>query len=705
MHSILGKDVDMVHVQLVGINGKILFEQEELVQGKYTGKQSRFIKDLKTLEMLKSEALVARDRKFENQTVTEIVVPITEVSLGHVVSVVYVFSYQSLDQRMRGVYRQLLLTLVPVLLVTLMIVVPFSITLSNPVAKLRRLIERIREGDLDTRIEVNTRDEIGELADAFNEMTADLKQSRNKLEEYSKDLENLVAERTKALEEVMQQVVQSEQKYRSMMDATNNEVYISSPDYRIEYINPAMSKRIGSDALGKNCYEKIYGLNQKCTWCLQDQAHQGEHAEVEIVSPKDGCTYHVSGSPIFHEDGSIATMMINRNVTDQKEKEKRLSNAKRLESIGILAGGIAHDFNNLLMMIGGYVSIAEFHLDPSDKAFMPLQKAQEASMRAQKLTRQLITFSQGGSPVRREGAIESLIETAANQTVAQTGVVLQFDRPHGIRRLKFDEGQMMHALQNIIFNAVESMPDGGTVAITVQNLTVSPEYATKNPLLPEGDYVKISIQDHGVGIAESHLPKIYDPYFSTKEMGAQKGTGLGLTTAYSIIHKHNGTIDVQSRIGKGTTFSIYLPVEEDDHLEMEPVPCVRHAEATGRKGRILVMDDEEMIRDLTRTILERLGYAVETVRDGAEAIKVYQASGHASEPFDAVILDLSIKGGLGGKDALKSLLKINPQVKAIVCSGYSDDAVMKNYKEYGFSGALAKPCAVQELKTVLASVI
>ncbi|MBI9082377.1 MAG: response regulator [Desulfobacterales bacterium] len=705
MHDILSKDTDIVHTQLVGINGKILFEQGELTQGKYFEKKARFIRDPRTLEMLKSEVIVSLNRGFEHKAVTEIVVPITEVSLGHVVSVVYVLSYQSLEQRMQLVYRHLLLTMVPVLLLTVLIVVPFSVTLSNPVEKLHRLIEKIRKGDLDTRVEVNTNDEIGDLADAFNEMTSDLKQSRSKLEEYSKSLEKLVAERTKALEDAMQHVVQSEQKYRSMMDATNNEVYICSSDFIIEYINPAMSKRVGLNASSMNCYQVLYGLDRKCTWCIQDRVQQGEHGEIEIVSPKNGCTYHVSGSPIFHEDGSISAMMINRNITEQKKLEEELLNARKLESLGILAGGIAHDFNNLLMMITGYISLAEFELNPEDSAYMSLQEAQDASRRAKKLTKQLITFSQGGAPVRREGAIDVLIETVANQVIEQTAAKLKFSCPQGIRRLKFDEGQMSHAFQNIIVNAAESMPGGGTVTVTVDNLAISSENADQNLLLSEGDYVKISIQDQGVGVSEEHLLKIYDPYFSTKEMGAQKGIGLGLTTAYSIIKKHNGTIDVQSSVGNGSTFSIYLPADEKGHVRVDPGMGVKPSYPTDRKGKILVMDDEEVIRDLSRETLVGMGYAVETAKDGAEAIRVYRASIRSHEPFDAVLLDLSVKGGLGGEDAVKTLLKINPQAKVIVCSGYPDDPVMKNYTKYGFSGALAKPYAIKILHETLDAII
>jgi len=264
--------------------------------------------------------------------------------------------------------------------------------------------------------------------------------------------------------------------------------------------------------------------------------------------------------------------------------------------------------------------------------------------------------------------------------------------------VEFDEGQMKHAINNMIVNAEESMPDGGTIHLGAENFNLT---AGGDLPFPEGRYVKISIRDQGVGIPEKHISMIFDPYFSTKEMGPRKGMGLGLATTYSIINRHDGYITVESEVGVGTTFTINLPAHEKDLRESKPGGVIKPEEPSVRTGRILLMDDEEMIRDLGHRILTRLEYDPELAVDGNEAIEMYQKAMDSGKPFEIVILDLTVKGGLGGKDAAKKILKLNPHAKVIVSSGYSNDPVMTEFREYGFIAALPKPYKIQDMINAL----
>ena len=272
--------------------------------------------------------------------------------------------------------------------------------------------------------------------------------------------------------------------------------------------------------------------------------------------------------------------------------------------------------------------------------------------------------------------------------------------------VEFDQGQMKHAVKNLIINAVESMSNGGSIVVKAENFNISPETTEKSLPLQEEKYVKISIQDHGAGIPEKLLSKIFDPYFSTKDRGIEKGMGLGLATTFSIINRHDGHITVESETGVGTTFTIYLPVAVEKMVGIEPVKMVEPEEPSIRTKRILVMDDEEMIRRLSKHRLGRLlGYEAELAKDGAQAIELYKESMDSGKPFDAIILDLTVKGGMGGKDTVKALLELDPQVKAIVSSGYSDDPVMTYFESYGFARALVKPYTKEDLNDVLNNVI
>ena len=414
----------------------------------------------------------------------------------------------------------------------------------------------------------------------------------------------------------------------------------------------------------------------------------------------------ISAALIESSDGEPLGMVVNlTDITKRKALEAQLQHAQKLDSIGLLAGGMAHDFNNLLYVIMGNISMAKDGVKPANGIAELLNEAEKASQKVKELANQLITFSEGGAPVKKVSSIGNLVKETTNLILSDTNVKSEFIFPDDLRFVEFDEGQMKQAVKNLTVNAVESMPDGGAIVVKAENFNISSEIKEKSLPLSEGKYVKISIRDHGVGIFEEHLSEIFDPYFSTKERGIEKGMGLGLATTYSIINRHAGHITVESEVGVGTTFTIYLPAAVEEIAGIEPVKMVEPEKPAVRTGRILVMDDEEMNRRVSKEMLSRLGYEPELAEDGAEAIELYKKAKESGAPFDAVILDLTIKGGMGGKDAVKALLGLDPQIKAIVSSGYSSDPVMTDFRAYGFIEALPKPYSVRDLKDMLNKIL
>ncbi len=368
---------------------------------------------------------------------------------------------------------------------------------------------------------------------------------------------------------------------------------------------------------------------------------------------------------------------------------------EKLESIGTLAGGIAHDFNNILTGIMGNIGLAKRHVQPKSKAGERLVEAEKASLRARDLTQQLLTFARGGAPIKKLVSIAELIQDSTTFALRGSNVRCEFSLVDDLWSAEIDEGQINQVITNLVINADEAMPEGGILNIGAKNRVVKTRSALP---LPEGNYVEITIEDHGVGISKEHLSKIFDPYFTTK----QKGSGLGLSSAYSIVKNHSGYITARSKLGVGTTFHIYLPASE------KPIPVEKEAvaeTAVAGKGRILVMDDEEVIRQLLESELTDVGYEVELTVDGAEAIEQYRKAKESGQPFDAVILDLTVPGGLGGKDVIRKLLEIAPDVKAIVSSGYSTDPIMADFKDYGFRGVVAKPYKMEQLEKTLRSLL
>ena len=410
---------------------------------------------------------------------------------------------------------------------------------------------------------------------------------------------------------------------------------------------------------------------------------------------KDGndLTVILNTSIDFKDKAFERVTIVVQDVTERKRMEQELLKARQLESIGILAGGIAHDFNNLLTGIMGNISLAKMDLDEKGRAYRILNQAEKASARATDLTLRLLTFSKGGEPMTREVSVKEVIEEAARFALGGSEIRCDIEVSEEIPTVEIDPGQIDQVIRNLISNAIQASPADGPIEIEVRNCRLNPSDGI--PLKP-GDYVRITCKDRGGGIPPENIHKIFDPYFTTKE----HGNGLGLTTAYSIVKRHNGYIAVESYVGRGTCFTIYLPASKQEQSAF----WSNEREAMNGKGKILVMDDEELILDLVEQMLPRMGYKVAVARDGSEALDMYRQAARDA-PFDAVILDLTVPGGMGGKETVGELKRIDPEAKVIVSSGYGNDPIMTDYASYGFSGVVAKPYTMDRLGKALDGVV
>lgn len=393
-----------------------------------------------------------------------------------------------------------------------------------------------------------------------------------------------------------------------------------------------------------------------------------------------------------HSSHLMGTVIVFHDITDQRRIHDEQQRIDKLNSLGVLAGGLAHDFNNLLTTILGNVFVAKLRMVPQDPLAQNLEQAEQACLRAKELTQQLLTFAKGGAPIKTSIALGDLLRKSAIFALSGSSISCHFDIPHDLWPLDADASQLRQVIQNITINARQAMAEGGHFSIRVENAPLHTQSTLPSPTLAPGNYVKISFEDQGTGIKDQELPNIFDPYYSTKP-GA---SGLGLATAHSIIQQHQGYIGVCSELGEGTTFTIYLP------SSYSTVGMDRPAIPKGQ-GRILVMDDEPSICRMVEDALTQFGYEVTTVADGQAAIDTFSESLANGNAFDAILLDLTIPGGMGGKDAIQHLRKLDPHVKAVVTSGYSDDPIMSDFQAYGFQDILVKPYQITDLANMLKS--
>jgi PAS domain S-box-containing protein len=395
---------------------------------------------------------------------------------------------------------------------------------------------------------------------------------------------------------------------------------------------------------------------------------------------------------------AIGMVVAFRDITEALKMQEERARASRVVSLGLLAGGIAHDFNNILMAVMGNVSMARVTVPPSSRAALSLEEAEQACLRARQLTWHLLTFSRGGVPVKKTTPIGPALKESAALTLRGTNVSGAFHIPPDLWTVSADESQLVQVFSNVINNAQQAMAHGGSVEIRAENI-VEPDRRWEHALRVEaGPYVRVSVTDKGIGIPEENLGRIFDPYFTTKP----DGSGLGLASSYSIIKNHAGYMAVTSSLGVGTTVSVSLPAALDHGVEA-PAESIGPGGTGG--GRILVMDDEASIRTLAVNMLGFLGHHAEVVSNGSAAIERYKQAMQRGRPYDAVILDLLVPGGMGGKEAIERLTEIDPGVNAIMASGYTRDPVMTEFRDYGLKAVISKPFTLAELSRTLESVM
>ncbi len=499
-------------------------------------------------------------------------------------------------------------------------------------------------------------------------------------------------------------VRESEARYRELFEHAVGGVYRSTPSGQFIAVNPAMARMFGFERPGA-----MLEWSQRHTIAADFYVHPSRRDEFlgmvknsdrvinfeSEVRARDGGTFWISedvrvvrgsrGEPLYFE-GFVS------DITARRRLETEMARASKLEAVGILAGGIAHDFNNILTVVLGNVTLAEMDTAPDHSVRRMLRDAKRATLRARDLTQQLLTFAKGGDPVRTAVKLPELLQEAANFALHGAKARGEYKIAPDLWPANADKGQLGQVVQNLVINSVQAMPEGGVVAIAAQNAEL---IAGSNQLpLGPGRYVHVRVTDQGTGIAAEHLPRIFDPYFTTK----QHGSGLGLATVYSILKKHQGHIEVESQLGVGTTFHLWLPAAAASAPESAPPMPVAGPKA---RARVLFMDDEASIRDMAGLFLRRLEMEGEVAADGEEAVRKYEEARAAGRPFDLVLMDLTVPGGMGGREALERLRQIDPEVRAIVSSGYSRDPVLSDHRAHGFSGILPKPYGLDQLRHVL----
>jgi two-component system, cell cycle sensor histidine kinase and response regulator CckA len=514
--------------------------------------------------------------------------------------------------------------------------------------------------------------------------------------------------RRRGIEEAL---LRAEENFRRSLDDSPLGVRIVTLKGKTIYANQAIL-----DIYGYRSIEELRATPLRKRYTSESFAEAQKRKEKRIHCDDGPSEYEVS---IKRKDGEIRLLQVFRkevlwdgkkqfqvvyhDITNRKRAEEELFKVKNLESIGTLAGGIAHDFNNLLAVVLGYIELTKAHTQPGIKSYLNLEKAEKACVKASSLTKRLITFSRAGEPQRAVISLTKMLTESVEILLRGSNVRCSLSLPDNLWSASVDEGQIKQVVHHLMMNACESMPGGGEIVIKAVNRTVIE--GDELPLM-KGKYIQLSVTDHGKGIPRENLSKIFDPYFTSKARDSSKGMGLGLAICYSIVKSHNGFISAVSEVGLGSTFTVYLPVFlSGDAVQKirEKPPEIRVAvkDVCGKKGKILVMDDEAPVRDMMENILKQLNYDVEAVESETEAIALYKKEAKSKKPFTAVVLDLTVRGGSGGEWVVRKLFQINPGLKAIVASGYADDPVITGYQAYGFKGAIVKPFTMQELETVL----
>lgn len=480
------------------------------------------------------------------------------------------------------------------------------------------------------------------------------------------------------------------------LNSLDEGVVTTDPENQIVVFNKAASILTGyspQEAIGKPLTKIFYFLNDLTSEPVDVMADYPIHQLILVTRDLREVTVMLNRSSIRNAKGqTIGTVFVIEDITEKQKIDQEMLKTAKLESLAILAGGVAHDFNNVLAGILANLQLAATKLKRHEDISKNLEATAGITRKASELTKQLLTFAKGGNLVRKSTSIIDLIQDTVHFILSGSKVKAEFYLPQDLWIVDIDEGQITQVINNITINAKQAMPIGGILQIFGENVTLD----GTDQHIP-GKYVKLTLKDHGIGIPEGIIDKIFDPFFTTKKTG----NGLGLSTSYSIIKKHNGYLEVESIAGVGTTFYIFLPAS------IEPLEVKKEkSEIVISDGiKILLMDDEESIRNVSGEMLTYFGYQVSLARNGQEAIKLYKEAKENGEAFDVVIMDLTIPGGLGGIETMAVLRQMDPDIKAIITSGYANDQVMSDYRKYGFSGVAIKPYKVNELNEVLVKVI
>ena len=502
-----------------------------------------------------------------------------------------------------------------------------------------------------------------------------------------------------------ERLIDSQQQYRSLVDNSADAIFLHDDAGKILDANQTacdnlgythdelLSMTIGDIEVSKKKFNDFPAFANSLSL---DKTYNIDGT----LQRKDGSEYLVEARVRrYMSDKKPLIVALVHDVTERKKIEKEILRARKLDSIGLFAGGIAHDFNNLLGIIQGYIDLASRSMISSpEKTKNYLQKATNATIQATDLTQQLLTFSNGDGPIKKAENILDIIHQSIDFSLHGSNITVNYICPDNLWTADVDNGQISQVIQNLAINARQAMPEGGKLEITCDNCIISPLDSPSK--IPPGKYIKISIKDNGTGISEDSLDSIFDPYFTTKT----KGDGLGLTLSYSIIDKHKGNISVASILGDGTTFTLFLPAS-DKQISTAKAPSTSTSNTQTRSAHIMIMDDDTLLREISEEMLLNLGYDVSQSPDGGDALSQYKEAMNTKNNIDLVIMDLTIPSGIGGKEAIKLIQKIDPEVKVLVSSGYCNDPVMSNYNDYGFLGAVKKPYSQDELGAAVSTIL
>lgn len=494
---------------------------------------------------------------------------------------------------------------------------------------------------------------------------------------------------------VEEELRKSTEKYQTLVRNLPVAAYTTDPEGFCVSANPAMVKMFGAQSeedihrvpvwkTYRNPSDRVEFLN------ILRREGKTDNYEVELLR-RDGAPFwaSISANVTIDDSGDIqAVDGIIRDISSAKALEAEILKAQKLESIGVLAGGIAHDFNNIMAAVMGNISLAKLYATDNSRISEKLEKAEQACIRASELTGQLLTFSRGGQPVRKMANADQILREAASFALTGSDVTVTYHLPKDLWSVEVDEAQVGQAVNNLVMNSVQATTVGGRIEISAENINLDPGNKLS---LDSGHYLKITLADNGIGISPEVQDRIFDPYFTTKP----EGSGLGLAAVYSIVKNHGGCVTVESEVGKGSKFFLYLPavIRSVEQNTQDFPPEMFSAE----RGSVLVMDDEDSVLEVVTEMLRQHGYRSDAASDGLEAVAMYSDALKRGEKYDLVIMDITVPGGVGGVEALKRMLEIDPSVTAVVASGYANNTVMANCRDYGFIDSIAKPFRIDTL--------